>query len=181
MYILYAKRSTQWQQLWLEYNLLKLKELLWWLYMQKHATTLKPAEELHKCFQIGGGGISSKGTVLSNFHKDQTHGTSENRNTGNSGWPRTVRTPQNIAEVHQEIAQNRQVNAHRNNLPHTSNAAFNRITWRSNHTGYSGVMLCYKEIFSLTLIIATGCWEDLHNSSQTLLLVMRLFSRWMVR
>ncbi len=30
-------------------------------------------------------GIPSKGTVLSNFHKYRTHGTSENRNMGNSG------------------------------------------------------------------------------------------------
>ncbi len=73
-------------------------------------------------------GIPSKGAVLSNFHMYQTHRTSENRNMGNSGWPRTVRTPQNIPAVHQEIAQNRQVSAHRNNLPHISKASFNRIT-----------------------------------------------------
>ncbi len=73
-------------------------------------------------------GIHSKGTVLLNFHKYRTHGTSENRNTGISGWPRTVRTPQNIAAVHQEITQNRQVSARRNNLPHISKSSFNRIT-----------------------------------------------------
>ncbi len=73
-------------------------------------------------------GIPSKGTFLSNFHKYQTHGTSENRNTGKSGQPRTVQTPQNIAAVRQEIAQNGQVSVRRNNLPHISKASFNRIT-----------------------------------------------------
>ncbi len=124
-------------------------------------------------------GIPSKGTVLSNFHKFQTHGTSENRNIGNLGRPRTVQTPQNIAAVHHEIAQNRQVSAHRNNLPHISKASFNRITkydLKYNPYWIQQCHACYREIFNLTLIIATGCWEDLHNSSQTLLLAMRLFS-----
>ncbi len=39
-------------------------------------------------------------------------------------------------------------------------------------------MPCYKEIFSLALIITTGCWEDLHDSSQTLLLALRPGNEW---
>jgi hypothetical protein len=77
--------------------------------------------------------IPSRGTVVENFHKYQTFGTSENRNKGNSGPNKTVRTPQNIAAVRQEVARDRQVSARRNNLPHISKSTFNRITRQDLH------------------------------------------------
>ncbi len=60
-----------------------------------HAETHNSTETCRRfALMFSNWGIPSKGTVLSHFHKYQTHRTSENRNMINSGQPRTVRTPQ---------------------------------------------------------------------------------------
>ena len=65
--------------------------------------------------------VPTKPTILNNVKKYENHGTSLNRNKGNSGRPRTVRTPQNIQTVQNELTRNPNSSARRNNLPNLSN------------------------------------------------------------
>ena len=72
----------------------------------------------------------SPSTVWRNYQKYVTHGTSTNRNMGNSGRPRTVRSPANVEAVRQTLNLNPHSSARRNDLPQISRSSFNRITHR---------------------------------------------------
>lgn len=50
-----------------------------------------------------------------------------NRNKGNSGRPRTGRTPAHIADVTRQLRANPRVSSRRNNLPHITRSTFQRI------------------------------------------------------
>ena len=52
---------------------------------------------------------------------------------GNSGRPRTARSPANVAAVRQAFNVNPQCSARRNDLPHISRSSFNRIAHRDIH------------------------------------------------
>ena len=58
-------------------------------------------------------------TVMRNVAKYNNHGTSLNRNKGNSGRPRTVRSEASLAEFRQSIAAN----------PHQSRRLFLLLLW----------------------------------------------------
>jgi len=66
-------------------------------------------------------------TIKRNYFKYRGYGTSHNRNKGNSGRPRSARTPHNIALVQNEIQRNPHVSSRRNQVPVTQ-STFNRIT-----------------------------------------------------
>ena len=68
----------------------------------------------------------SKSTIQRNVEKYRTHATSLNRNTGNSGAPTTVRTPETIDAVRQLLQENPRTCARGNGL--VSKSTFNRIT-----------------------------------------------------
>lgn len=66
-------------------------------------------------------------TVWRNVSKHRLHGTSLNRNKGNSGRRRTGRSEENIQAVRDQLQENPNVSARRNGLALPS-ATFNRIT-----------------------------------------------------
>ena len=68
----------------------------------------------------------SKSTILRNFQKYHQHGTSQNRNGGNSGRPRVVRHEQGIAVFRQSIADHPQQSARRNYLG-IAKSSFSRL------------------------------------------------------
>lgn len=78
--------------------------------------------------QFPNGRVPSRKAIRSNVVKYHQHGTSLNRNKGNSGRPRTVRTARNIRDVERNIAQDPRVSSRRNNVPQLSQSSFNRIT-----------------------------------------------------
>ena len=57
-----------------------------------------------------------RSTVVRNYQKYRQHGTSLNRNKGNSGRPRTVRSEEGIAEFRQSILQDPHQTKRRNNI-----------------------------------------------------------------
>ena len=71
--------------------------------------------------------VPSSSTIWRNVRKYQQHGTSLNRNKGNSGRRRTGRSEANIQAVREQLQNNAQVSARRNGLGLPS-ATFNRIT-----------------------------------------------------
>ena len=62
-----------------------------------------------------------------NYNKYTTHGTSHNRHKGNSGRPKSVRIPNNIAAVRQDVLNNPTISARKNNVA-VSKTSFNRTT-----------------------------------------------------
>ena len=72
--------------------------------------------------------LPSRHTVNKNYRKYIEYGTSTNRNSGNSGRRRTVRTPANIELVRQALQENPNMSARRNTCPHLNHMGFNRIT-----------------------------------------------------
>ena len=65
-------------------------------------------------------------TIKNNYLKSANHGTSLNRNRGNSGRPRTARSQQNIAIVRRSLRRNENISSRRNGLG-ISRSFFNRI------------------------------------------------------
>ena len=84
--------------------------------------------------------------IRQNFKKYSDHGTSLNRNRGNSGRPRTARSVENVARVRRSLQRSLQRNgnlsARRNGLG-ISRASFSRII-RSYLRFYPYVWTCYK-------------------------------------
>ena len=58
--------------------------------------------------------VPAKSTIWKNVSKYQAEGTSLNLNKGRSGRPRSVRTEDNVAAVQQQLGENPQVSAKRN-------------------------------------------------------------------
>ena len=65
---------------------------------------------------------------LEKFLKYQNHGTSHNRNKGNSGRPKSARTQTNIDAVQRKLNDNPGASARRNNVSQITKLSFNRIT-----------------------------------------------------
>ena len=65
-------------------------------------------------------------TIKNNYLKFVNHGTSLNRNRGNSRRPRTARSQQNIARVRRSLRRNVNISSRRNGLG-ISRSSFNRI------------------------------------------------------
>ena len=70
----------------------------------------------------------SPSNIWPNYNKYLTHGTSTNSYAGNSGCPRTARSPGNVEAVCHAFNINPQCSARRNDLFHISGSSFNRIT-----------------------------------------------------
>ena len=70
-----------------------------------------------------------KSTIWSNVKKYQDHGTSQNRNNGNSGRRRTVRTAENVEAVRQQLQQYATATRARRDGLGVSKTTFNR--WRT--------------------------------------------------
>ena len=71
--------------------------------------------------------LPSRSTVWRNVHKYKTHGTSLNRNKGNSGRKISVRTDEQIDEIRELLIVNPKVVARRNGVG-ISKTTFNKIT-----------------------------------------------------
>ena len=76
--------------------------------------------------------VPSMSTIQRNVEKYHLHGTSLNRNKGNSGRPKTVTARGNVEEVRRLLEQNPHVSARRNGLG-LSHTSFNRITRSELH------------------------------------------------
>ena len=66
-------------------------------------------------------------TIMRNVWKYSNHGTSLNRNRGNSGRRRSVRTAENINAVRDVLQEDPHISCRRNPIP-MSRTSFNRIT-----------------------------------------------------
>ena len=67
-------------------------------------------------------------TILRNFVKYSTHGTSQNRNTGNSGRRLTARSVNNNNTVHEALRRDARISARPNPTGLSKTTTFNRIT-----------------------------------------------------
>ena len=83
-------------------------------------------------------------TIRQNFKKYSDHGTSLNRNRGNSGRPRTARSVENVARVRRSLQRNGNLSARRNGLG-ISRASFSRII-RSDLRFYTYVLVKHQEL-----------------------------------
>ena len=89
----------------------------------------KSIQEVLRLFRIAfpGRHVPNSTTVWRNVRKYRQHGTSLNRNKGNSGRIKTGRSEENIEAVAQQLENNPHVSSRRNGLGLPS-ATFNRIT-----------------------------------------------------
>ena len=89
----------------------------------------KSIQEVLRLFRIAfpGRHVPNSTTVWRNVRKYRQHGTSLNRNKGNSGRIKAGRSEENIAAVAQQLANNPHVSSRRNGLG-LPWATFNRIT-----------------------------------------------------
>ncbi len=101
--------------------------------VNKYIDTKSPTETIRLfALQFPNSRIPDRKTILRNYTKYIIHGQSTNRNKGNSGRRRTVRTPANINRVQQALQVDPQVSARRNPL-HMAPSSFNRITHHDLH------------------------------------------------
>ena len=109
---------------WLDNNLLRSKERLWCYLITKQ----KPITNKTSIYQrFPNRRPPDKRTIVRNSQKYQRHASSQNRNKGNSGRPKVVRSQQNVDAVRAELTANPEARTRRNNLAHLTKSSFNRI------------------------------------------------------
>ena len=102
----------------------------------------------------------SKSTIIQNFGKYQQHGTSQNRNSGNSGRPRLVRNEQGIEVFRQSIEDHPYQSTRKNHLG-IARSAFSCLvkTIKFHPTSSKLDKHLWKEIENVGSISASGSFR----------------------
>ena len=99
------------------------------VFIVTHYYETRSVDEVRRRFeeQYPAENLPSRSTVWRNVHKYKTHGTSLNRNKGNSGRKISVRTDEQIEEIRELLIVNPKVVARRDGVG-ISKTTFNKIT-----------------------------------------------------